>query len=275
MDPKPSNPSQLEDAIGHRFSRRELLEQAITHSSFAREAAAQASNGDGDGHRDAPGDNEQLEFLGDAVLSFVISQELFRRFPDYGEGELSKLRAHIVSARELIRPARQLDIGKYLRFGKGEEKSGGRGKSALLVNALEAIIAAIFLDAGIEPAHRFIVGAILEPELANLTQIGHGRLPIMDYKSALQEAVHAAGRPQPRYSVVNEQGPEHHKLFTVEVHIGESNAAAPPLVCRAEGNSKKRAEQKAAQEAFERLKSLQRGSAADVRSPSAESSTQA
>ena len=267
--------SRLEEALGHRFARRELLEQAVTHSSFAREAQAQLSNGSGEAGRIVSGDNEQLEFLGDAVLSFVISQELYRRFPEYGEGELSKLRAHIVSARELIRPARHLDIGSYLRFGRGEEKSGGRGKSALLVNALEAIIAAMYLDAGIEPVHGFIVRAILEPELANLTQIGHGHLPIMDYKSALQEAVHIAGRSQPRYSVVREQGPEHHKLFTVEVHIGEAGNGAAPFVCRAEGNSKKRAEQKAAQEAFERLKSQKRGSAADVRSPGAESSSQA
>ena len=105
----------------------------------------------------SPGDNEQLEFLGDAVLSFVVSQELFRRFPEYAEGELSKLRAHIVSARALVRPARKLEIGNYLRFGKGEEKSGGRTKSALLVNALEALIAALFLDAGLRespPVHR-------------------------------------------------------------------------------------------------------------------------
>jgi ribonuclease-3 len=274
MEPKTADLSQLEEAISHRFARRELLEQALTHSSYAREAA-QAENEVAESANAPPDDNEQFEFLGDAVLSFVISQELFRRFPEYGEGELSKLRAHIVSARELIRPARQLDIGSYLRFGKGEEKSGGRGKSALLVNALEAIIAAIYLDAGIQPVHSFIVRTILEPELANLTQIGRGHLPVMDYKSALQEAVHIAGRPQPRYAVVHEQGPEHYKVFTVEVQVGEGNDGAASFVCRAEGNSKKRAEQKAAQEAFERLKSLQRGSAADGRSPSAESSTQA
>jgi ribonuclease-3 len=270
-----ANLSQLEDALGYRFVRRELLEQAVTHSSFAREASAQLLNGGGENGDVLSSDNEQLEFLGDAVLSFVISQELCRRFPRYGEGELSKIRAHIVSARELVRPARQLEIGRYLRFGKGEEKSGGRGKSALLVNALEAIIAAMYLDAGIEPVQQFIVRTILEPELANLKQSGEGRLPVMDYKSAVQEAVHVAGRPQPRYLVVGEQGPEHQKLFTVELHIGEGANGEASLVCRAEGNSKKRAEQKAAQQAFERLQSIKRGSAADVRSPSAESSTEA
>ena len=265
----------LEAALDHRFVRRELLVQALTHSSFAREAASQLASGADSGNSIVPGDNEQLEFLGDAVLSFIVSQELFRRFPEYGEGELSKLRAHIVSARELIRPARQLAIGDYLRFGRGEEKSGGRGKSALLVNALEAIIAAIYLDAGIEPAQRFIVRKVLEPQLVSLQHVGKGQFPIMDYKSALQEVVHAAGRPQPRYSVVREQGPEHSKLFTVEVHIGVASTGEADFVCRAEGNSKKRAEQKAAQQAFERLQSVHRYSAADVDSQRAESSTQA
>ncbi len=274
MNPHPTDLSDLEAALGHCFARRDLLEQALTHSSFAREAESQVS-AEAEAPVTIPGDNEQLEFLGDAVLAFVISQELFRRFPEYGEGELSKLRAHIVSARELVRPARQLEIGSYLRFGKGEERSGGRGKSALLVNALEALIAAIYLDAGIGPAHRFIVQNILEPELANLRQLCQGRLPIMDYKSALQEAVHAARRPQPRYLVVQEQGPEHRKLFTVEVHIGGASDGEAGFICRAEGNSKKRAEQRAAQQAFERLQSTQRGSTADALGPSAESSRQA
>ncbi len=265
--------SKLEEALGHQFHRRELLEQALTHSSFAREAESQNSAETPQGA--FPGDNEQLEFLGDAVLSFVISQELFRRFPQYQEGELSKLRAHIVSARQLVRPARHLEIGHYLRFGKGEEKSGGRSKSALLVNALEAVIAALFLDAGIQPAHGFIVRQILEPELAELSRLGKDRFPVTDYKSALQEAAHAGGRPQPRYTVVAEDGPEHRKLFTVEAHIAGSKEGEPGFVCRAEGNTKKRAEQKAAQQAFERLQSEAKGSAPDASSPSAESSPQA
>ncbi len=272
MDLHHTNLSQLEQTLGHRFQRPQLLQQALTHSSFARELEAQSAAEADPHHSTTSSDNEQLEFLGDAVLSFVISQELFARFPEYGEGELSKLRAHIVSERELIRPARQLEIGSYLRFGRGEEKSGGRGKTTLLVDALEALIAALYLDAGIEPAHRFIVQCILEPELKHLQEIGGGSLPIMDYKSALQESAHAHGRPQPRYSVVREQGPEHRKLFTVEVHIGGTDAG---FVCRAEGNSKKSAEQKAAQQAFERLKSEERGSAADSTSPSPESSSQA
>jgi ribonuclease-3 len=267
--------SKLEEVLGHTFRRRELLQQALTHSSFAREVESQASAEPAGNAAVFEGDNEQLEFLGDAVLSFVISQELFRRFPQYHEGELSKLRAHIVSARQLVTPARQLDIGHYLRFGRGEEKSGGRTKSALLVNALEALIAALFLDAGFEVAHRFVVRSILEPELEDFAKLGKNRLPVTDYKSALQEAAHAAGRAQPRYTVVAEAGPEHRKLFTVEAHIAESREGEPGFICRAEGSTKKRAEQKAAQQAFERLQSEARGSAADASSSRAESSSQA
>jgi len=274
MNAHTSETSALEEALGHHFQRRELLEQALTHSSFAREAESQAPPEAGDGRQRSHGDNEQLEFLGDAVLSFVISQELFRRFPQYQEGELSKLRAHIVSARQLVHPARRLEIGSYLRFGKGEEKSGGRTKSTLLVNALEALIAAIFLDAGLEEAHRFIVQFILEPELENLSKLGKGRLPVMDYKSALQEAVHANGRPQPRYVVVKAEGPEHRKLFTVEAHVPPSREGDEAFICQAEGKTKKAAEQKAAQQAFERLKSIQRNSPPDSEGQSAEVSRQ-
>jgi len=271
MKVEPAELSALEEAVHHRFRRRELLQQALTHSSFAREAESQSSTS----IRPCGGDNEQLEFLGDAVLSFVVSQELCRRFPEYHEGELSKLRAHVVSARHLIRPARQVEIGKYLRFGKGEEKSGGRTKSALLVNALEAVIAALYLDAGLAAAHEFIVRCILEPELEELQKLGKNRLLVMDYKSALQEAAHASGRAQPRYLLVKEEGPEHRKIFTVEAHIPPSAEGGEGFVSRAEGSTKKRAEQKAAQQAWERLQSGQRGSAADASSANAESSNQA
>jgi ribonuclease-3 len=263
--------SALEDALGHHFQRHAILDQALTHSSFAREAESQAPTGT---NSDTPGDNEQLEFLGDAVLSFVVSQELFQRFPEYAEGDLSKLRAHIVSARALARPARQLEIGKYLRFGKGEEKSGGRTKSALLVNALEALIAALFLDAGVDVAHRFIVDAVLQPALDELQKQGDSKLPVTDYKSALQEIVHAAGRPPPRYSLVKEQGPEHRKVFTMEVHVPAPFAGGEAFVSRAEGSTKKRAEQGAARQAWEYLQSLQASVAGETSSPATESPVQ-
>jgi ribonuclease III len=249
------NVRQLEEALEHSFRHSELLEQALTHASYAREAEAQTP---GENHPD----NEQMEFLGDAVLSFVVSQELFARFPEYQEGELSKLRAHIVSARRLLRPAHELRIGEYLRLGRGEERSGGRNKSALLVDTLEAIIAALFLDAGLQVAHRFILKLILEPELAEIG--GHGKeLPVMDHKSALQEALHASGRAPARYLTVKEEGPDHSKTFTVEALVSASPSGEEGFTCRSEGSTKKAAEQGAARLAWERLQLLQGRSAVE------------
>jgi ribonuclease-3 len=259
--------STLEAALGHSFDDRTLLEQALTHASHAREMESQSAAG---GHPVLTADNEQMEFLGDAVLSFVVSQELFRRFPEYQEGELSKLRAHVVSARHLLRPARALKIGQYLHLGKGEERSGGRGKSALLVDALEAIIAALYLDGGLDTAHRFIVTAILEPELAEVHKLGSKELPVNDYKSALQEAVHASGRPQPRYVLVKEEGPDHRKMFTMEAHIAASPGGEDGFVRRGEGSTKKLAEQGAARKAWEYLQSLQRSSPVQAQGPTSE-----
>jgi len=245
--------SALERALEHSFKDRALLEQAVTHASYARELESQnAANG----AATQAGDNEQMEFLGDAVLSFVISQELYRRFPEYHEGELSKLRAHIVSARHLLRPARGLKIGRFLRLGKGEDRSGGRTKSALLTDALEAIIAALYLDGGLEPAHRFILRSILEPGLVEVQKDGDNKLPMTDYKSALQEASHACRRAQPKYVVVKEEGPDHRKLFTVEAHVPASSDGGKAFVRRDKGNTKKLAEQGAARKAWEHLESL-------------------
>jgi ribonuclease-3 len=245
--------SVLEEALGHTFQNRDLLQHALTHSSYARETEAQSA---ACGDPALQIDNEQLEFLGDAVLAFVVSQELFRRFPEYHEGELSKLRAHIVSARRLLRPARELNIGSYLHLGRGEERSGGRTKSALLVNGLEALIAALYLDAGLAKAHSFILERILEPELAEVRQQGGGTLPVMDYKSALQEAVHASGRPPARYIMVKEEGPDHRKMFTIEAHVSSSPNTSDGFVCRSQGSTKKAAEQAAARLAWERLQSI-------------------
>ena len=237
--------SVLEQALGHHFQQPALLNQALTHSSHAHESEARDQLGSGD--------NEQLEFLGDAVLGFVTSQTLFERFPHYQEGELSKMRAHLVSARHLIRVAKQLDLGRYLRLGKGEEKSGGRSKAALLVDALEAILAAMYLDAGMDVPRRFIVRQILDPELERLQSEGRGGLPVGDHKSALQEYLQGAGRPQPSYSVVKEEGPEHNKLFTVEVRVRPRQEGEQEYVTRGEGPTKKRAEQRAAQLALAQL----------------------
>ena len=260
MTPPVHDIGALEEVLGHLFHDRNLLCQALTHASYARELEAQNASS---GLPTVEPDNEQMEFLGDAVLSFVVSQELFRRFPEYQEGELSKLRAHVVSARRLLQPANELKIGHYLRLGRGEERSGGRNKSALLVNALEAVIAALFLDAGLEVVHRFILRNILEPELAEVQRQGGEKLPVMDYKSALQEAIHASGRAPARYVMVKEEGPDHRKTFTMEAHIPASAAGNDAFVCRSEGSTKKAAEQGAARLSWERLQLLERGSAAE------------
>jgi len=236
----------LEESLGHSFRRRELIEQALTHSSQAREMqAAGATQGSA-----GSADNELLEFLGDAVLGLVTSEALFQRFPGFREGQLSKLRAHLVGQRHLLQVAEQLRIGEYMRLGRGEERSGGRTKASLLVDALEAILAALYLDGGWSAAREFILRVIVEPELAQM-RLETSALPVMDFKSALQEALQASGKPQPVYVLVKEEGPEHQKTFTVEARLAEAGLA--DFVGRAQGATKKRAEQEAARQVLEHL----------------------
>jgi len=237
----------LEKAIGHVFSAPELLERALTHSSQARESEMLRPT---TGER-AP-DNEQLEFLGDAVLGLVTTEELFRRFPQFNEGQLSKLRAHLVSKHHLIRVAEELELGRYLRLGRGEEKSGGRNKAALLVDALEAVVGAVYLDAGLEAARTLILPLIILPELEEFVSTGKAA-KVTDYKSALQETLQAATRPQPAYVLVKESGPEHQKTFTIEARLFAQGSSQVEFVGRAEGSTKKNAEQDAARQVLDYL----------------------
>jgi ribonuclease-3 len=222
----------LQTAIAYRFRDRGLLEHAMTHTSRANE--------------DVSGgvvDNESLEFLGDAVLGFVVADLLFREFPDCDEGEKSKMKAMLVSTATLARVAERLGLGDHLLLGRGEEKTGGRRKQALLADGCEALIAAMYLDGGIEQARAFIVrelGGFIE----DLRRDG---VSAQDYKSTLQELVQGRNRPLPEYRVIGAAGPDHQKLFDVEVLVaGESLA-------RATGPSKKEAEQEAARLALSRL----------------------
>jgi ribonuclease-3 len=245
--------AELEIDLGHHFQRRELLEQALTHSSQAREVDAMGAANGLVTSGSPSGDNEMLEFLGDAVLGLVTSETLFHRFPEFQEGQLSKLRAHLVGQRHLLQVAERLQIGNYMRLGRGEEKSGGRNKASLLVDALEAILAALYLDGGWAVTRDFIVRTIVEPELANM-KLETSAIPVMDFKSALQEALQARGVSQPVYALVKEEGPEHKKTFTVEVRL-----PAPTMgefVGRAQGATKKRAEQEAARQVLEHLAAL-------------------
>ncbi len=230
----------LETALGHQFANRALLEQALTHSSFASESLCPAS------------DNEQLEFLGDAVLQLVASQELFQRFPAYQEGELSKLRAHLVNANHLLHCAHQLQLGSYLRLGRGEEKTGGRRKTALLADAVEALLAALYLDGGLRLARTFVLSPILEPELDRLSSASGEVLLVADHKARLQELLRASGRPEPRYEMVGEQGPAHRKSFTMKVSVLNSGNEVD-FFAEGCGNTKQAASPVAAQKALERL----------------------
>lgn len=246
-----NNIADLEAALDYRFRDLGLLTQALTHSSQAREMDSQTS---GASVRRAQ-DNEQLEFLGDSILSLVTSEELFRRFPEFSEGELSKLRAHVVSEKHLVQVARHLSLGEHLRLGRGEEKSGGRAKTALLADAVEAVLAAIYLDGGLEQARKFVLREVLAPELDSVERHG-GLLPVLDFKSALQERTQSLGLPQPNYVLVKESGPEHRKTFTVEAQVTLKDPKAE-MARQAEGASKKAAEQEAARQLLDELAVLE------------------
>jgi ribonuclease-3 len=236
--------ASLELKIHYRFSGPELLCRALTHSSHAHESRAGAPSGPGS----PQSDNEQLEFLGDSVLGFLIAEALVRRFPAYHEGELSRLKAHLVSAAHLHGVARRLDLGSYLELGRSEEMSGGRAKKTLLVDALEAIIAAIYLDGGPDAARDFVAAHVLDAPFFGDEEAGTDIQPaITNFKSALQELAQARKLPQPRYTIVRERGPEHSKTFTVEVRAGKDWSG------QAEGRTKKIAAQRAARGVYQRL----------------------
>jgi ribonuclease-3 len=225
----------LERRIGYRFKDRGLLEHALTHRSRV--------------HEDASGgvfDNESMEFLGDSVLGFVIADMLFREFPQHNEGQKSKLKASLVSSVSLARLAELLDLGQFLILGRGEEKTGGRRKHAIIADCYEALIAAVYLDGGTEAARGFI-----EREFKDL--IAEARITgaeasfTDDWKSALQEWLQSRGRGLPAYRLAGEVGPDHRKSFVVEVVVEGQPVAS------AEGRSKKEAAQAAARAALEKL----------------------
>jgi ribonuclease-3 len=232
--------SSLETRIQYHFSNMELLRRAFTHTSFANEART--------GHGSPLDDNEQLEFLGDSVLGFLAAEALVQRNPEFREGDLSRKKAHLVSAAHLHGVARRLDLGSHLDLGRSEEMSGGREKKTLLVDALEALIAAIYLDGGLEAARTFVDGHILNAPYTGDEDAGTDVQPaITNYKSALQELAQARNLPPPRYVVVREAGPEHSKTFTIEVRLGKEWTG------QADGRTKKVAAQRAARAVYERL----------------------
>lgn len=218
----------LETKLGYSFRDRKLLENALTHSSYANE------------NKSPMGSNERLEFLGDSVLGMVTADFLFRRHPDLPEGDLTRIRAALVCEDSLAEVADRLDLGAYLRLGKGEAAGGGRERISIRADAVEAILAAVYLDGGLEEARGLISRLILDREEEKSVH--------RDYKTALQEMVQREAGQVLTYRLVGESGPDHAKKFTVEVDL---NGA---VVGRGTGHSKKEAEQMAAKAAMEGLR---------------------
>lgn len=218
--------AELESILGHTFRDPRILLQALMHSSRIPERLSE----------EPAESNEKLEFLGDAVLELLVSEELVHKFPEWSEGQLSKSRARLVNANAISQAAQRLSLGKYLRLGRGEEKTGGRGKTALLADAYEALIAAVYLDGGLDAARGFVSRTLVESTIAaEAERTGHS-----DHKSALQEFLQSRGISPGMYHVVAETGPDHQKVFRVELRI----TGQTPVM--GTGRTKKEAEQSAA-----------------------------
>lgn len=215
----------LQNSIGYHFKNTALLSRALTHSSYANEYNLSA------------GDNERLEFLGDSVLGFITAEYLFSNHRDFPEGELTKLRAYAVCEKSLFAYAQEIELGKYLKLGKGEERTGGRERPSVLSDAFEAVIAAIYLDGGMDEAKKFVLRFVVPYVEAKPT--------FKDYKTALQEVVQQNHGEALEYVLVSESGPDHNKRFEIEVHLNSN------VLGRGVGGSKKKAEQNAAKEALE------------------------
>src|SRR5713226_4193435 len=235
----------FEERLGYKFSTKELLERALTHSSAVPELRTAAD--DEIVSALLPRDNERLEFLGDAVLELLTSEYLLTTFPEWSEGQLSKSRARIVNAGSLEMAARRLRLGEHLRLGRGEEKTGGREKQTLLADAFEAVVAAVYLDAGLAATRELLQRVLFEQALEERGE----RIAESDRKSALQEFLQGRGQAPAEYRLAGESGPDHQKVFQIEVWInGECMA-------KGEGSTKKEAEQQAARSALDLLEQLE------------------
>ncbi len=223
--------SELERTIGYRFQNTELLLEALTHKSFVHESGEERDR-----------DNQRLEFFGDAVLGFFVSAKLLELFPEVREGKLSKIRASLVNEKTLAHLAGCIGLGRFLRLGRGEEKTGGREKHSVLADAYEALIAALYLDGGTDAACRLV-----EMHFGPLMTENAERFGGKDYKTQLQEIVQEMYGKPPCYHLESEAGPPHERIFSVLVSAGEEQLG------KGVGKSKKEAEQCAAHEALERL----------------------
>ncbi|OGO21986.1 MAG: ribonuclease III [Chloroflexi bacterium RBG_16_51_9] len=221
----------LQQTLGVSFKDVSLLEQALVHSSYVNENPGLST-----------ASNERLEFLGDAVLGLIVAEKLYQDYPDFNEGEMTRLRAALVRQETLARIAGAINLGSYLYLGKGEEAGGGRQKSANMAAALEAVIAAVFLDRGLARARECVL-MLLKVEIEKVISQGKGT----DYKSELQHLIQSEKQEPPVYQLIQATGPEHGKTFTIEVRLGET------VLGRGEGKSKKAAETEAARVALEKI----------------------
>lgn len=219
----------LEEKLGYRFTNRAFLENALTHSSYANENKAKGLQS-----------NERLEFLGDSILGMVVADHLYRNHPDLPEGELTRTRAALVCEESLVEVAAELNLGEYLRLGKGEESGGGRKRPSIQADAVEAVLAAVYLDGGIGSARKIIQRYILCREIEGLNSS-------RDYKTALQELVQRESGQVLKYRLTGEEGPDHDKRFFVEVDLNGTPVGS------GKGHSKKEAEQMAAKAAIAKL----------------------
>jgi ribonuclease-3 len=236
--------SELESAIGYSFSRPDLLVRALTHRSLANEQDPESIDA---------GDNERLEFLGDAVLGLVVAEAMFLLYPDWREGELTRVRAQLVSRQHMAEVAASLGLGRHLRLSRGEDRSGLRNKTTVLSNAVEAVLGALFLDGGLEPVRVFVSRYVMGETAEQLARELRSGEALGNYKSALQEHLQAAHLGAPVYKVKSESGPDHRKRFLVEVRLKTAASEPGKPLARGMGSTKKHAEQDAAHRALARL----------------------
>ena len=252
--------TDLEAALGHGFASPELLVRALTHRSLANQKILESGT-------DAPetaGDNERLEFLGDAVLGLVVGEALFLLHPEWQEGELTRVRAKLVSGQHMAKVAAAFSLGDHLRLSRGEDRSGLRRKSTVLSNTMEAVIGAVFLDGGLEPVRTFVRRHVMGDAVERLARELQSGAALGIYKSALQERLQAERAGSPVYKLKSESGPDHRKKFLVEVRLKTADGEPGKPLARGTGSTKKHAEQDAARRALDRISSNDADKLADT-----------
>lgn len=255
--------AELEAALGHRFKRPELLVRALTHRSLANERAVgeqPLSEQFPAGGEAGTGDNERLEFLGDAVLGMVVAEALFLLHPEWHEGELTRVRAQLVSRQHMAEVGAAVGLGSHLRLSRGEDRGGLRRKSTVLSNSMEAVLGALLLDGGLEPVKAFVSRWVMGEAVEHLAEELRSGAALGNFKSALQEHLQAARAGSPVYRIKSESGPDHRKRFLVEVRLKAVDGEPGKQLGRGMGRTRKNAEQDAARRALEGLIALQKQS---------------